>query len=69
MELEPIKPPAMVKELAHWQDKQEQAQAQVDYCQAKINACTDILRASNIIWVEDERWQRGSTDSTTRAES
>lgn len=57
-EIEPIKPQAVVKELAHWQGQQEKAQEWVDYCQAKIDACSEILRASNIIWVEDERWQQ-----------
>jgi hypothetical protein len=58
MGIEDIKPQSIVRELAHWEGQQEKAQAVVDYCQAKIDACCEILRASNIIWVEDERWKQ-----------
>ena len=58
MELEPIKPQQIVTELAHWQGKLEQVQEAAEYYQDKIRACEQILRASNIIWVEDERWQQ-----------
>ena len=58
-EIEPIPyGQPIIRELAHWQEQQEKAQNMVDYCQAKIDACTEILKASNIIWVEDDRWRK-----------
>ena len=58
MELEPIpfNTPIM-RETAHWQAEIEKAQAREEYCQKKYDACIEILKASNIIWVEDDRWR------------
>lgn len=59
-ELEPIPYGSpIMRETAHWQEEIEKAQAREAYCQEKYNACIEILKSSSIIWVEDERWQRG----------
>lgn len=58
-ELVPPGSQAIVQELAHHQGQQELLQEKMDYHQKKIDACVEILKSSGVIWVEDERWQRG----------
>ena len=56
-EIEPIQPDIVLQELEHWQDRLEQANRQVEYCERKIEQCREILQVTNVIWVPDNVWR------------
>lgn len=64
MELEPIRPKAIVEELAHHQSQIEWHEEKIAYHIKRAKACENILRMTNTIFVPDEVWANGRADKS-----